>query len=478
MKAYDKPYTKTPNIDYLAANGTTYSNAYCNNPVCGPSRASMMTGRLSSEVGTFDNAAEFASEEPTFAHYMRSLGYQTTLIGKMHFIGSDQLHGFERRLTTDVYPSDYAWTADWTQVDEPYSPSRMNLLGVVESGLCQRSLQIDYDEHVYATAKQELYDIVRSSDDRPFLTFVSFTHPHNPFVTTQEYWDRYSDDEIPDPETPYIPYEERDPWAQRYYLTIRQDEFDVTDEQLKSARRAYFAMVSYVDDLIGGLLDTLRATDQLDNTVVIFTSDHGEMLGERGMWYKFNPYEHSVRVPMLAMGPGFKAGHREATNVSLADLMPTFTDIASEGTFDDFLTPIEGRSMLRIPEGGEDQRDIHIEFTGEGVHAPALILIRGNMKVVHCKTDPPMLFNLKDDPLEHKNLATDPGHADVLAEMLRAVHERWDEDDIERRALASQKKRLFVQEALKAGNSRNGISSPSRMPQRPMCAARLTPARR
>ena len=451
LAAYGKPYAITPNIDALAENGTTFANSYCNNPVCGPSRASMMTGRLPSDVGVFDNGAEFLPSEPTFAHYMRRLGYKTTLSGKMHFVGPDQLHGFEKRLTTDIYPSDFAWTADWDQVDEPYAPSVMSLLSVVEAGYCERNLQIDYDEEVFVAARKELYDHARSTEERPFLLHVSFTQPHNPFVAGRKYWEMYDGKDIPEPEVPHIPYEKRDPWSQRYYLTIRQDEFDVTPEQLCNARRGYFAMVTHIDELVGGLVETLKSIGEYENTCIIFTSDHGEMLGERGMWYKFNPYEASIRVPLIAQGPGFRKGHREEALASLVDLLPTFTDIASEGAFDDFAAPRDGRSLLALPErNGPDDR-IFVEFNGEGLHAPGLIVLDGTKKLVHSRTDPDMLFDLDDDPLELKNLAAAGDHERDIRHLSEAMHSRWDESDLERRVRLSQKKRLFVQEAMKCG---------------------------
>ncbi len=451
LSAYGKPYAKTPNIDAIAANGTTFTNSYCNNPVCGPSRASMMTGRLPSDVGVYDNGAEFLPSEPTFAHYMRTLGYKTTLSGKMHFVGPDQLHGFEERLTTDIYPSDFAWTADWDQTDEPYAPSVMSLLSVVEAGYCERNLQIDYDEEVYNAAKQELYNHARSTDERPFLLHVSFTQPHNPFVAGRKYWDMYEGVDIPEPKVPYIPYEERDPWSQRYYLTIRQDEFDITPEQLYNARRAYFAMVSHLDELVGGLLETLKSIGQLENTYIFIISDHGEMLGERGMWFKFNPYEASVRVPMIVQGPGIKSGHREEALASLVDLMPTFTDIASDGKFDGFAAPCDGRSLLRLPERGSKDDQIFIEFNGEGLYAPGLIVLRGTKKLVHSRTDPPMFFDLAEDPLELNNLAGRAEHQDEMQSMYEAMRARWDEDRLEADIRASQHKRIFVQDAMKHG---------------------------
>lgn len=451
LSAYGKPYAITPNIDALTESGTTFANSYCNNPVCGPSRASMMTGRLSSEVGVYDKGAEFLASEPTFAHYMRTLGYKTTLAGKMHFVGPDQPHGFEERLTTDIYPSDFAWTADWSRTEEPYAPSVMSLLSVVEAGPCERNLQIDYDEEVFIAARKELYDHARSTDDRPFLLHVSLTQPHNPFVAGRKYWDMYEGRDISPPNVDHIPYADRDPWSQRYYLTIRQDEFDVTPQQLYNARRAYFAMVSHIDEIVGGLVETLKSIGAYEDTVIIFTSDHGEMLGERGMWYKFNPYEASVRVPIIARGPGFAAGRRQEALASLVDLMPTFSAIARDGAFDGFVTPLDGRCLFDLPDRGSPEDRIFIEFTGEGLYAPGLICIDGRHKLVHSRTDPRMLFDVEGDPLELHNLASDPDCAPVADSIFAAIRQRWDEDDLEERVRISQSKRLFVQEAMKFG---------------------------
>ncbi|NBR39400.1 MAG: choline-sulfatase [Alphaproteobacteria bacterium] len=451
LNTYGTPFAKTPNIDKIAANGTVFVNTYCNSPVCGPSRASMMTGRLPSNIGVYDNAGEFLSSEPTYAHYLRMLGYQTTLVGKMHFVGPDQLHGFERRLTTDIYPSDYGWTADWSKIDEEYSPSRMSLHSVVEAGICQRSLQIDYDDHVFNTAKQELFDIARSADQRPFLLHASFTHPHNPFVTTQEFWDLYDHDAIPMPTVDYIPYAERDPWSQRYFMTIRQDEFDISEDQLRTARHAYFAMTSYFDSLVGGLVETLERTNLMDNTYIFVISDHGDMLGERGMWYKFNPYEGSVRVPMISMGPEFKKGHCETALTTLADLLPTFTDIATNRNAYEFTAPLDGKSLFDLPAADSDNDLIFFEYCGEGVHAPALMCRHRQMKYVRCGDDPEMLFDLATDPHEQHNLAQDMAFSHIITEMRDKVASRWDEAALAERVVASQKNRLFVQEAMKQG---------------------------
>jgi choline-sulfatase len=372
----------------------------------------------------------------------------------MHFAGADQLHGFEERVTTDIYPSDFGWTADWSQTKQPYAPSRMSLRSVVEAGLCERNLQIDYDEEVCWRAEQWLFDQARSDDDRPFMLWASFTHPHNPFVTTKKFWDLYDHDKIDLPTVPHIPIAERDAWSQRYAYTIRADEHDITEENIRTARHAYYAMTSYFDAQVGRLLDALDSINQTDNTYVFVISDHGEMLGERGSWFKFQPFEGSVRIPMIAAGPGVKRGATEERGVSLLDLLPTFNELISEGDPLKPIDPIDGLSLANMMmQGASCERgdDVMMEFLGEGVYAPACILRRNGFKYVYCRHDPPMLFNLLADPHEQVNLAGNLLHAETEAHLKAEVLKRWDYAAIERDVIASQRRRLFAQESLLQG---------------------------
>lgn len=454
LPMYGHAVVKTPHLQRLADNGTTFQNAYCNNPVCAPSRFSMMSGRLSSRIGAYDNASEFPASVPTFAHYLRDLGYKTCLSGKMHFVGPDQLHGFEERITTDIYPSDFGWTPDWSQTDYPFAPSVMSLRGVVEAGLCKRSLQLDYDEEVCFTSVKKIYDYARDRDRRPFFLAASFTHPHNPFTITQEYWDRYDHGEIDMPSVPFIPFEKRDPWSQRYYYLIRQDEHRVSDEQILIARHAYYAMISYVDDQVGKLLRALEETGFAENTIVFFTADHGDMMGERGMWYKFNPYEWSVRVPLIVSAPGAHKSHVEARGVSLVDLLPTFVDLATDGNPPALTDPVDGHSLVKLLHGNDpDWRDdVMMEFTGEGLYSPALMLRKNGFKYVYCEDDPGMLYDLNNDPKELKNLCGNPRFADVEKNMLADILSRWDPAGMKETIIQSQKRRRYIQKVLLKGN--------------------------
>ena len=453
LPMYGHKVVKAPNLQKLAETGTTFKNAYSNNPVCAPSRFSMMSGQLSSRIGAFDNGSEFPAAVPTIAHYLRNLGYKTCLTGKMHFVGPDQLHGFEERLTTDIYPSDFGWTPDWSQTDFPFAPSVMSLRGVIEAGICKRSLQLDYDDEVSHTAIQKIYDFARDKDQDPFFLTVSFTHPHNPFTITQEYWDRYEHSAIDMPSVPYIPLEERDPWSQRYYHLIRQDEHHVSDETILTARHAYYGMISYVDDQVGKIIEVLQTTGLSKNSVIVFTSDHGDMMGERGMWFKFNPFEWSVRVPLIISIPGGAKGHLEERGVSLIDLMPTFLDLASEGNSPEVIDPIDGNSLVGLLHNTDPDwaDDVMMEFTGEGIYSPCFMLRQSGFKYVYCEDDPAMLFDLNKDPGELNNLRGKADFQDIERSMLNTILKRWDGESIKQQIIRSQNRRKFLQKVLLTG---------------------------
>jgi choline-sulfatase len=453
LAAYGNKLVKTPNLDQLAARGTVFENAYSPNPICASSRFAMMSGQYSSRIGAFDNASEFPAAVPTFAHYLRSLGYSTCLSGKMHFVGPDQLHGFEERVTTDIYPSDFGWTADWEKKIEPYAPSQMSMRGVVESGQCIRSLQMDYDDDVANTSVQWLFDHARRTDGSPFLLVSSFTHPHNPFTISKKYWDMYADADIDMPAVPFIPFEERDPWSQRYYKLIRQDEHIVTDAHILSARHAYYGMVSYFDDKVGMLLDTLEQTGVLDNTVIVFTADHGDMLGERGMWYKFNPFEQSIKVPLMISTPDGKKGNRMSQNCGLVDLLPTLLDFATHGKSPELVDHCDGHSLTNWVNGNDAswKDEALIEFTSEGVHAPAFILRKGKYKYVYCEGDPGMMFDMQSDPRELRNLCKEPEFTALAKQMTTEIETRFAPATVKKAVMASQKRRLFLHSTLLKG---------------------------
>ena len=449
LRSYGGTSAKTPNIDALAADGTVFSNAYSNFPICVPSRASMLTGQLASRIEVWDNGAELCASIPTVAHHLGAAGYQTILCGKMHFIGPDQLHGFSERLTTDIYPADFSWTPDWERPGPPEAGSKITLRGVVEAGVCQRSLQIDYDEEVQHQAVRKLYDLARAPEGHPFFLTVSFTHPHNPFTTTREYWDRYDGEYLEPPRVGPIPLDQKDPHSRRLHYLTHADEHDVSDEQTRAARRAYYGMISYLDDKVGELRRILDETGLAENTVVVMTSDHGEMLGERGMWYKMCLFEPSVRVPLIVFRPGAGDVGEVRHNVSLLDLLPTLVDLASGNTEPEPSEGLEGHSLVALMSGEPASWPdvVFAEYTADGAISPCFMVRDRDLKLIWSEPDGAQLFNLADDPYEQRDRANDTELASEKDRLVALVQSHWDSEDLRRRILQSQQRRLFLNAA-------------------------------
>ncbi len=224
-------FLHAPHMKALAARAARFRNNYTASPLCAPGRASFMSGQLPSRTEVYDNAAEFASSIPTYAHHLRSAGYHTCLSGKMHFVGPDQLHGFEERLTTDIYPADFGWTPDYRKPGERIDWWYHNLGSVTGAGVAEITNQMEYDDEVAFHAVQKLYDFARVTDDaarRPWCLTVSFTHPHDPYVARRQYWDLYEDCPALEPEVGFIPYDKQDPHSQRLYRASDYDSFDIT----------------------------------------------------------------------------------------------------------------------------------------------------------------------------------------------------------------------------------------------------------
>lgn len=447
LPAYGNRVAKTPHIDALAAAGVVFESFYCNSPLCAPSRFSFMAGQLPAKIGAFDNAAEFPAAVPTFAHYLRHAGYQTALSGKMHFCGPDQLHGFEERLTTDIYPADFGWTPDWTRFEA--RPGWYHTMdSVTQAGPCTRTNQVDFDDEVVYAARQKLFDIARGKDRRPFCLVVSMTHPHDPYVTPQAYWDRYAQVSVDMPRNP-VPAE--DPHSRRVRHVIGLQPGGVSPAQVLAARRAYYGSVSYVDDQIGSVLATLQDARLADNTVVFVLADHGDMLGERGLWYKMSFFEPACRVPLIVHAPGRFTPRRLQGSASLLDLLPTLAELGNGGNAPVYAAPPDGRSLLPALHGEPLADEVIGEYLAEGAIAPVVMLRRGRWKFIHCPVDPDQLFDLGADPGELVNLAPRPDHTQQVAAFRDEVARRWSIDALHGAVLASQQRRHFVYTALRQG---------------------------
>lgn len=439
-----------PNLKALSARSARFANTYTASPLCAPGRASFMSGQLPHRTRVYDNAAEFTSDIPTYAHHLRRAGYATTLCGKMHFVGPDQMHGFEERLTTDIYPADFGWTPDYTRPGERIDWWYHNLGSVTGAGVAEITNQLEFDDEVAFNAVRKVHDLGRRLDLRPWMLTVSFTHPHDPYVARQKYWDLYEDCEHLSPEIPAIPYHEQDPHSRRLLDASDAQSSPLTDDDVARSRRAYFANISYIDDKIGEVLAALDGTRQAENTIILFVSDHGDMLGERGLWFKMNFFEGSARVPLMIAAPQLPAGRVDAP-VSTMDVTPTLCDLAGIA-MGPVLAWTHGESLVPLATGAARFSPVRMEYAAEGSIAPMVALRLEQWKYIHCEIDAPQLFDIAADPHELNNLAADPAHATTSAWFAVQVAETWALAAFDADVRSSQARRHLVYEALRNGD--------------------------
>ena len=442
--AYGHPFLHTPAIDRLATEGATFDNAYCNSPICAPSRASFMTGRLVSEIAAWDNGTPFGSDQPTWAHGLNSAGYETALCGKMHFIGPDQMHGFQRRLLSDVHGSGNPHLiANWDSLD--ISRAAMDRSAFDESGPGDYVYQ-QYDDEVAIRSAAYLAEPERH--DQPWALCASFITPHNPLIARQPYWDRYFPDHA---DQPGIPSHKKTLHSHNLHMGDWFDFHDIDSEKTARARAGYYGLVTFCDERIGQVLDALDAGGQSEDTLVVYVSDHGELNGEHGLWNKQSFYEHSSHIPMIIRWPGHVAAGRRIDQItSLVDLSATILDIAGAD-----LPELTGTNLAPLLRGDAPESPGYAisEYFAVRAVAPARMLRRGSHKINYYHNDSLELFDLDSDPDELTNLADDSAHADVQERLLTELLTDWDPDDLDQRIRASQRDRLLIA----AADSGHGI---------------------
>jgi choline-sulfatase len=323
------------------------------------------------------------------------------------------------------------------------------MTSVLQPGIAEITNQLEFDDEVAFLAVRKIYDYARFTPEQPFCLMASFTHPHDPYAARAKYWNLYRDEDIDLPRVGAISHNDLDAHSRRLYDVSAMQDYTVTGDDIRAARHGYYANISYIDDLVGQLLDALAATGKLDNTVIIFTSDHGDFLGERGLWYKMSYLEPAAHIPLIIAAPKHFKACRVKEPVTLADILPTLVDIATGGKAE-LSRAVDGRSLYPLLTGAAENPDATAwgEYLAEGTVAPMYMLRRGPWKFIHCPTDPDQLFNLVDDPNELKNLAgTHPlakkFHAEVMA--------KFDIAKINGEVLQSQRARHMMFEALKSG---------------------------
>ena len=440
---YGHSLVQSPNMERLTDMGVTFDNAYCNSPICGPSRMSFMTGRYIHRIGTYDNGFPMSSDAVTWAHRLRNIGYDVVISGKQHFCGPDQLHGFRTQLARDLHAELWTkngvphgaanWEAGIVKAKKPWG-------GVAEAGP-GRTTSIDIDDQVEEAALA--YIKAAAGKERPWCLNVGFIAPHFPLVVPRRFWDLYPRDQIDMPEIPEGHLENMHPVYKRMRLMFGLVDFP--EELVRRARAGYYGLITYLDEKIGRLIDALEETGQLENTIIVHTSDHGEMNGEHGMWRKSNMYEASSRVPLQIVWNGhLPGGLRIAQNVSLVDLVATLIEMSGASKE---IAPLDGDSLLPLIRGETEtwKDEAFCEYLAHGVLRPVAMLKKGDYKLNIGLGDAPELFNIAEDPGEFNDLSESAQHREIRDTMRERLLEIWgDPEAIEQRVRQSQRERRFI----------------------------------
>jgi len=462
MGSYGSTAGATPNLDALAQNGVIFDRAYCNSPLCTPSRASMMTGRYVSEIGAYDNVSSFSSEVPTLNHAFKRAGYQTVLIGKMHFGGYDQYHGFDQRLAMETdYSTGYNPLRppyDWTlpSAPNPGGGAWMAASYVNDKAWDNYTHHWDRDAAIHKEAIRFFSE--KNDNDPPFFCCVSYHHPHNPFYAPKEIRERFRENNFTLPSVPSDMndrYGIMDKWLNDFHSQPEYFDRIMAADNLRWLYETYCGMVYDLDCHAGEIIKLLKAKGLDKNTIIVFTSDHGDMLGHRGMVQKRCFYEYSVRTPLIFSYPDhFPAGLRVKQTVSLLDLFPTFASLAGTSVPQELpgislLPEAAAKSEIKRLQGIPDGRIVFAEYLGEGVHAPCFMAVAGNYKYIRVHGFEEMFFDLENDPEELENQIASHKYSGIIGELRSSVLKQFNPDAIAVQALENQRNRNYILEAHK-----------------------------
>ena len=426
---YGDDLVDTPNLDNLSANGVVFENAYCCSPICVPSRMSMLSGRhpFQNEVWTNEHCLE--SRIPTIAHAMGAAGYQPELVGRMHSVGPDQLHGYAARFVGDHGANNPGNPGpDRGILSVTAGPHHLSL---TRSGPGQSAYQV-HDEDVTAVTVGRLNRLGVQKRagilNEPFSISVGLMLPHPPYVARQEDYDLYADS-MTLPRKPAPPVEEQHPFLRWWRQSTG---IEVMDEvEVRRARAAYAGLVYRTDAMIGQILDALRVNGLDDNTLIIYTSDHGDMQGEHGLFWKHVFYEESVRVPLIASWPGrIPAGQHSENVVSALDVAATMLEAMGAPALPNsagrsFLPQIDGRREVPSWENSAFSEYCTDKF-GPPEGAFQRMIRQDEWKYIHYHEYHSQLFNLKEDPDELSDRSDDPGCSSILEALRAEVLREWD----------------------------------------------------
>ena len=434
---YGHPLVRTPNLDRLAARGTVFDSAYCNSPICVPSRASLATGDYVHRTGYWDSAKPYDGGTPSWHHRARDAGHDMVAIGKLHFRSADDDNGFSEANHSMHVAGGVGDVHGLLRREKHVRHVAREL--ALEAG-CGISPYTRYDTRIADATVAWLRERGKQQQGKPWALVSSLVSPHYPLIAPKEFYDLYADADIPEPRHYSAASRPDHPVIAHYRETWNYDDH-FNAERLDTARRAYFGLCSFLDYQIGRILAALEAAGFMDDTLVLYTSDHGECLGNRGLWGKSVMYEESVGVPLVMAGPGVVAGSRCGTPVSLVDIYPTVVETLC-GDLDARERNLPGANLIELARREPSDRVVFCELHDDGSMTGEFMVRKGDWKLVHYVGHPPQLFDLAADPFEMLDLAGNPETAEVQDQLYAELRNIVDPEKVDRQVFTDQEARI------------------------------------
>jgi choline-sulfatase len=435
LRAAGHAFIATPNLDALAARGTRFTSAYTACPICVPARAAFAVGRYVHDVGYWDNADGYDGAIPSWHHALRDAGHRVVSIGKLHFRGRPgDDHGFSEEIVPMHIVDGIGDVKGLIRDNIPKRKGGDKMARLAGPG---ESPYTVYDRDIASRAQIWLHEEAPKWRDRPWVLFVSFVCPHFPLTAPPQWFYRYWQQDLPMPKLYAASARPHHRFLDTYAQTVDYDPHFGSETDVKRAIAGYSGLVSSMDENVGYVLRALRDAGLEADTRVIYTSDHGDNVGARGLWGKSTLYEESAGVPLIVAGPDIPAAHLVDSPVSHIDCAPTI--LAGTG-----LLPrvggsaLPGASLFALANGASSQRPVVSEYHATASTAGAYMLRFGTWKYCHYVDAPPQLFDLAADPEELTDLASDKQFAAALAEGERRLRAVLDPEATDARAKRRQ----------------------------------------
>ncbi len=437
LRCYGDEIVETPNLDALAARGTRFTNAYTNSPICVPARASLATGQYAHTIGCWDNAAPYHGEPQSWHHVMRDAGHDVVSVGKLHFRSAHDDNGFSEEILPLHVVGGAGDLKSLLRRDPPQKGGLDKMAKDAGEGVGEYAT---YDEAITATAIEWIAE--RGSRTRkPWCLFVSLTMPHFPLIADPKFFSLYRDRTLDEMRAG----RDLPPSEHAFIKEMRQRrDYDAyfTDAQRRIALQAYYGMVSHVDDMVGRLVAAVEAAGLTESTRVIYSSDHGDNLGNRGLWGKSVMYDDSAAIPMIAAGAGIPEHAVNTTPVSLVDMFPTL--LQAVGAPMAAAQTLPGQSLFDIVTTPNRERAVFSEYHASGSPTGAFMLRKGRWKLVVYPGYAPQLFDMDADPKEIADLSSDSAYAEIRTALEAELAEIADPEVVNARAFADQEERIRI----------------------------------